>query len=170
MKFIHTDCDDDTWDAQHSASGRYIAPIRSPKDIDMVGYRRLRREHERDWNIRGQVSEQKFLAIVRRFVEYHDIDHVTGVRRATRNQDEKHKVDFWIRADLPSWPGHDIAIQIKSSWRGADEFILEHGDTLTHIYIVVMNEKMSKRKLLDRIRSIVRFEKKRLLIVQPAPP
>jgi len=150
-------------DMYHSGSGQWIDPIRNTRKISTKkSFRQLRKDYEDKFDFdKGYVSEDRFAGMVNMIIATASIDELIGIRKATRNQDQKHKIDFWLIIGHVDGYVLEVAVQVKSSWTGAEKFILEHPDRAVDLHIVVMDDEVTLLRLVDRIRKIVSFEKRR---------
>ena len=134
---------------RHCGSGQFLATVSNPKkryggksrtDFAEKAFRDSTKE-------KGNLNEKRFRKMFERLQTDRYIPSEYVIRRATRNQDTKHKVDMWI--GIPSGNGqiHDIPIQIKSSWWLKRKFKREFGHRVDHIHVVVMDDYITLKIL-----------------------
>lgn len=160
---------DDRLPLCHSNSGRLFAPFsllkksngKTPSKDQIRG---ITPEASR----KGLANEKLFRSMFEALVARGTLPANYRVRRSSRNEDEKFKIDYWIDILQEDMPKLSIPIQLKSSFRGKEEFLQKFGDKVRHIYIIVMHENMTPLRLMRRIFSIVAaFHREQNL---PLPP
>lgn len=174
MNMSHKDFDDDSDLVDqyicHSSSGRFLTQFsllkkshgKRPSKNEMRG---ISLEEYR----KGFSNEKLFMAMFNELLVRGNLPKEYGVRKASRNQDEKFKIDYWIDIFVESGNKISIPVQIKSSRRGKYEFIKEFGDRVSHIYVIVIDDKITLIMLMRQIFGIVAMELKRLQQAQSQP-
>lgn len=159
--------EDDDNDLQFSA-GRFVSKIKPEKKRRIISKKSiysLMKYHELHYE-KGFIYEKLFIGLVNKILSSKYIPNLISIRKATRNQDKRHQVDFWlkIRLDRPInyQIDHEIALQLKSSMAGAYGFIKEFGDKFPHIHVIVINNKCTLVYLVDDLMKIIQREQKRL--------
>lgn len=149
----------------HSNSGRYLLPFSllrktRGRKLSKDSVNGVTPEEYR----KGLNSEKLFQAMFNYLIEHGHIPKEYRVRKASRNQDERFKIDWWI--DIYSKKGRKISIpiQIKSSSFAGRMFIAEFGSKFPNVYLVVMNSSMTTERLLQEVLKIVKIEFDRLSI------
>jgi hypothetical protein len=113
---------------------------------------------------KGLNNEKRFRAMFRDLVKRDILPKEYKVQKASRNQDERFKVDSWIIVNYQADLKISIPIQIKSSFFGMMMFIRKFGRKFPNVYIIVMDDKMTPELLVQPIFKIVRREFSRLAI------
>ena len=130
---------------RHCSSGRFVVAISNPRKR-FGGKSRVGSE-EKVFNSltdeKGFLNEKRFKAMFERLQADGRILPEYTVRKATRNQDERHKIDAWITIPLNADAVHRIPIQIKSSWRFKRKFDEKFGHRVDHIYVIVMDDHIT---------------------------
>jgi hypothetical protein len=140
----------------HSGSGRLIAPYSLLKKLHgKTPSTNMIRGISPEATKKGFINEKLFQTMFNELVSCNMLPTGYRVLKASRNQDERFKVDFWIDVRFENENTRSIPIQIKSSRYGRDKFIKKFGDKVAHIYVVVMNAEMTRLRLMRRILSIV---------------
>ncbi|MEK7609552.1 MAG: hypothetical protein AAB470_00330 [Patescibacteria group bacterium] len=155
--------DSDDLTIQHSGTGQLVTLISTIKKIHGKGKpinRFLQRQREEDK--KGFVNEKLFLGMAKEVIKNGLFPEILKIRKASRNQDERHGIDFWIDIVIDDTAQHSIPLQIKSSWFGRHKFQDKYGEKAEGIHIVVMDEEMNERLLALELRSIISKELKRL--------
>ncbi|HTK33290.1 MAG TPA: hypothetical protein VL335_01945 [Candidatus Paceibacterota bacterium] len=115
----------------------------------------------------GDQSEVIFEAKTRYLIEHHMLKWAHGISRATAADDLLKKIDFRIRATVRNndWSiaEFSIPIQVKSSPKSAEQFIVENGKD---VHVVVAYPSLKLRDLKNTLFIIYRKETRRLQLTQ----
>jgi hypothetical protein len=100
---------------------------------------------------KGVKSEKKFKDFVEDLIEHGQLPWADKIIKASRIQDEREKIDYFIRAHMEGLENNTtllVPIQVKSSWGYAEEFKQHNPNAQVHI--VVMGKWIEKpKKLVD---------------------
>ncbi len=170
MNFIAQHVDDDVR-VHHQGNGLFVESLsylkkfrRKRPDGSRMRRERLRQTRE------GLMNERLFLEVFTRLQREGLIPERFEARKATRNQDEKFKIDAWILVKNAAGEViHRIPIQIKSSWDGKERFMEEFGDKVSHIYVVIINNTTKYPAFLDFITRIIKTEIRKINESSSAP-
>jgi len=108
-------------------------------------------ELNRDGVKKGKTSEELFLRTTSYLIRSGRLPGVMRVRRASRVQDQRQKIDFFLDL-LVNDTIRPVGIQVKSSVGGAAHFMAENPRLKVHV--IVMNGRMNMTALLGIIRKI----------------
>ncbi len=129
------------------SNGHYVEKRSSvPPGLKM--YRSFRDCATRPGELKGSQSEAFFYQMVNELLECGRLPVVEKVRHASRIQDQREKVDFYL--ELVN--GGQVPIQIKSSIRSAERYKMENPGLKA--YIVVMHSKVTVSGL-ENILSVI---------------
>ncbi|GEM_PF-5492324 len=146
-----------------SSTGRFWEPISLLKKS---GGKRLSHDEFRGITPeeikKGLNNEKRFRAMFNDLVKRGLLPKEYGVKKASRNQDERFKVDSWINVNYRADCKISIPIQIKSSSFGEMMFIRKFGKEFPNVYIIVMDDEMTPELLVQIIFKIVHREINRL--------
>jgi hypothetical protein len=154
---------------RHSASGRYILPMTRKKQVrskrlfkkNKVKQEKVAaspRTDEKDDTEKGFILEDLFEGMANLIVRSRRVSGIIGVRRSSYDEDHIDKIDFWLDIKIDQSHLHSIAVQVKSSWRGAYEFMDEYADLFPWIHLVVMDERVDQELLIRILQSIINTE------------
>ena len=149
MRRISVDGDDDLNFGfpiiRHCGSGRFLETIANPRKRsgEKSHTNSAERAFRHSTREKGFLNEKRFREMFERLRADGHIPSEYVVRKATRNQDQRHKVDAWIDVLLEDGRVHNIPIQIKSSWGLKRKFKREFGHRVDHIHVIVMDDRIT---------------------------
>ncbi len=146
------------YDHVHSAFGYLIAPFSLLRKTSCC------RSHPdksiyRSQVQKGRINEKRFWTMMKHLVKTKNLPpNVLRFRRASRRQDYRDKVDFWIDVDRGA-SQISIPVDVKSSWYGKLRTLnkrLKLPKKYGEIYIIVMDEYVTLEVLGNLIANIIR--------------